>query len=373
MGSTGARGSSRVQGSSRDQGRSRARGEFHELRVASVERLCDDAVAVTFEVPDALSSAYAFEAGQSLTLRRLVDGQDHRRDYSICAPVGDRPRVGVRLIPDGMFSRWLVEEVRPGDRVEVQTPRGSFRAAPDGGRHLCIAAGSGITPMLSIVSTVLRHPSSQVTLLYGNRTAGSVMFAEELADLKNRCPARFDLVHVLSREPRDVELFSGRLEADRLRRLLSALVPVGSLDHVWLCGPFGMIADARTVLEELGVPAERVHFELFYVDEPPPELHRPDAVVTGETSTVTVVLDGRTTTSEVSKAQPILDSVQATRADLPFACKGGVCGTCRAHLNKGEVVMRRNYALDDEELAAGFVLTCQSRPVSNAVTVDFDA
>ena len=163
------------------------------------------------------------------------------------------------------------------------------------------------------------------------------MFAEELADLKDRYGPRFDLVHVLSREPRDVELFSGRLDADRLRRMLTALVPVSSLDHVWLCGPFPMISDAREVLAELGVPRERVHFELFYVDEPPPELHRPDAVVTGETSNVTVVLDGRTTTAAMPKDQPILDSAQHTRADLPFACKGGVCGTCRAHLSSGEV------------------------------------
>jgi ring-1,2-phenylacetyl-CoA epoxidase subunit PaaE len=349
------------------------RGSFHTLTVAAVERLCDDAVAVTFEVPDDLRAAYAFEAGQSLTLRRVIDGVDHRRDYSICAAVGERPRVGVRLIPGGRFSQWLVHDVRPGDEVEVQTPRGSFRARPDGGRHLCIAAGSGITPMMSIASTVLSHPQSRVTLLYGNRSTGSVMFAEELADLKNRHPSRFDLVHVLSREPRDVELFSGRLEADRLRRLLSALVPVGSLDHVWLCGPFGMIADARAVLDELGVPRDRVHFELFYVDEPPPAVDRPEPVVTGETSTVTVVLDGRSTTAPMPKDLPLLDAAQRTRADLPFACKGGVCGTCRAHLTVGEADMRRNYALEDDEVERGFVLTCQTFPVSDALTVDFDA
>ena len=350
-----------------------ARGTFHTLTVASVERLCDDAVAVTFDVPEDLRSSYDFEAGQSLTVRRIIDGEDHRRDYSICAPVGEPPRVGVRLIPGGRFSEWLVNEVRPGDEVEVQTPRGSFRAAPDGGRHLCIAAGSGITPMMSIASTVLSHPDSRLTLLYGNRTTTSVMFAEELADLKNRYGARFDLVHVLSREPRDVELFSGRLDADRLRRLLTSLVPLAAVDHVWLCGPFGMIADARETLEQLGVARERVHFELFYVDEPPPELNRPEAVVTGETSSVTVVLDGRTTTAAMPKDQTILDAAQRTRADLPFACKGGVCGTCRAHLTTGEVEMRRNYALDEDEVERGFVLTCQSHPVSDEVTVDFDA
>jgi ring-1,2-phenylacetyl-CoA epoxidase subunit PaaE len=220
---------------------------------------------------------------------------------------------------------------------------------------------------------VLTHPDSRLTLLYGNRTTSSVMFAEELADLKNRYGARLDLVHVLSREPRDVELFSGRLDGDRLRRLLTALVPLSAVDHVWLCGPFGMIADSRAVLAELGVPGEKVHFELFYVDEPPPELHRPEAVMTGETSNVTVVLDGRSMTTPMSKDQSILDAAQKTRSDLPFACKGGVCGTCRAHLVSGEVDMRRNYALDEDELARGFVLTCQSHPVTDEVTVDFDA
>jgi ring-1,2-phenylacetyl-CoA epoxidase subunit PaaE len=352
----------------------RGRGAFHELTVEQVEHLCDDAAAVTFDVPDDLRAAFEFKAGQSLTLRRMIDGHEHRRSYSICSSVGQLPRVGVREIPDGVFSSWLVRELTPGDKVEVQTPTGSFQADPDaGGRHLCIAAGSGITPMLSIASSVLAHPEAQLTLLYGNRTTGSVMFAEELADLKNRYGSRFELVHVLSREPRDVELFSGRLEADRIRRLLTALVPVRGLDHVWLCGPFGLISDAREVLAELEVPADRVHFELFYVDEPPPELHRQEAVIEGETSNVTLVLDGRTTTAPMPKGLPILDGAQATRTDLPFACKGGVCGTCRAFVSEGEVDMRRNYALDDDEVKRGFVLTCQTHPVSDSITVDFDA
>lgn len=354
---------------------SAARAAFHTLTVASVEQLTEDSAAITFDVPDELREAYAFDAGQSLTLRRMIDGEDHRRTYSICAAVGERPRVGVREIPDGLFSHWLVHDVRPGDRIEVQTPTGSFRADPDaGGRHLCIAAGSGITPMLSIVSSMLRHSDdAEVTMLYGNRTSQSVMFAEELADLKNRYGPRFDLVHVLSREPRDVELFSGRLEADRLRRLLTALVPVGDVDHVWLCGPFGLIADARKVLDELGVEPGKVHFELFYVDEPPPELHRADKVVSGITSDVTIVLDGRTTTAPMPRDLSVLDGAAATRNDLPFACKGGVCGTCRAKVTDGEVEMRRNYALEDTEVDAGFVLTCQSHPVTETVTVDFDA
>ncbi len=355
--------------------RSTARGVFHALAVASVQPLTDDAVAVTFDVPEELADDFAFEAGQSLTLRRTVAGEEERRTYSICAPVGARPRVGVREIPGGgLFSSWLVHDVRPGDVVEVQTPTGSFRADPEaGGRHLCVAAGSGITPMLSIIASVLTNPEAAVTLLYGNRTTGSVMFAEELADLKDRYGPRLDLVHVLSREPRDVELFSGRLDPERLRRLLTVLVPVAGMDHVWLCGPFGLVTGAREVLTELGVAKDRVHAELFYVDEPPPEVQREEPVVEGDVASVTLVLDGRSTTSPMPRAASILDSAGATRSDLPFACRGGVCGTCRARVTEGEVDLRRNYALDDDELERGFVLTCQSYPVSDEVTVDFDA
>jgi len=345
-----------------------------KLTVAAVDRLTDDAVAVTFEVPTELREQFDFAAGQSLTVRRVVDGVDERRSYSICAAVGSAPRIGVREIPDGLFSHWLVHEVRPGDRIDVLPPSGRFRLeAGGGGRHLCIAAGSGITPMISIATTALADPDAHVTLLYGNRSTASVMFAEELSDLKDRCPERVELVHVLSREPHEVDLFSGRLDAGRLRELLSRLVPVADMDHVWLCGPFAMLTEARSVLDELGVAKDKVHVELFHVDEPPPELHHLDEIATGETSSLTVVLDGRSTTSPVPRDASILDSAQKVRADLPFACKGGVCGTCRARVRSGEVEMLRNYALEDHEVAAGFVLTCQSRPVGDDVVVDFDA
>ncbi|WP_424187056.1 1,2-phenylacetyl-CoA epoxidase subunit PaaE [Actinokineospora sp. G85] len=347
---------------------------FHTLAVAEVHQVADDAAAITLAVPDELRAVFDFAAGQSLTLRRVVDGVEHRRSYSICSAVGERPRIGVREIPGGAFSTWLVREVEPGDAIEVQAPAGGFRADPDaGGRHLCVAAGSGITPVLSIASSVLRNPDSHVTLLYGNRDTGSVMFAEELADLKDAHHHRFELAHVLSREPREVELFSGRLDADRLRRLLTGLVPVAALDHVWLCGPVGVLADARAVLAELGVDPAKVHFELFYVDEPPPRARHVDAVAEGATSEVTTVLDGRTTTTPLPRGTTVLDGAQKARGDVPFACKGGVCGTCRALVREGEVDMVRNYALEADEVARGFVLTCQSFPVTDAVTVDFDA
>lgn len=351
------------------------RGAFHPLRVARVDRLCDDAAAVTFDVPDDLTEDYRFRPGQSLTLRRRIDDREERRQYSICAPVGAAPRVGVRVVPDGVFSTWLVEQVRPGDEVEVETPSGTFGPDPDlGGRHVLIAAGSGITPVLSIASSLLAHPDAHVTLLYGNRRASSVMFSDEVADLKDEHPERFELVHVLSREPRDVELFSGRLDGDRLRRILTALVPVEDVDGYWLCGPFAMIEQAREVLRDLGVPAEKVHRELFFVDDlPPPPVEHAEAGVRGPSSLVSVTLDGRTTELRLPRDRPVLDSAQESRADLPYACKGGVCGTCRARVVSGEVHLRRNYALEDDELAEGYVLTCQSLPVSDELGLDYDA
>jgi ring-1,2-phenylacetyl-CoA epoxidase subunit PaaE len=351
-----------------------ARRRFHELTVARVDRLCEDAVAVTFDVPEALATEFDFRPGQSLTVRRVVGGQDERRSYSICAPAGDPPRIGVREVPGGAMSGWLTREVMPGDRVEVQPPSGSF--TPDlgvPGRHVLVAAGSGITPVLSIVASALRDPRSAVTLLYGNRRADTVMFADEVADLKDAHPSRLQLAHVLSREPQEVELFSGRLDAARLRRLLPALCDVADVDHWWLCGPYGMVTDAIAVLAELGVPAERLHRELFYVEETPPEQERHDEPPLTGGCEVTVVLDGRRTTATIPAGTPVLDGAQTVRPDLPFACKGGVCGTCRAKIVSGEVRMRRNFALEQAELDAGFVLTCQSLPVTEQLTVDYDA
>jgi ring-1,2-phenylacetyl-CoA epoxidase subunit PaaE len=347
--------------------------DFHALRVAAIERLCDDAVAVTFDVPDDLAAVYAFRAGQSLTVRRPADPDDERRSYSICAPVGERPRIGVREVPGGIVSAWLVRGLQVGDAVEVAPPSGSFTPDVDaGGRHVMIAAGSGITPVLSIATSLLRTPGAQVSILYGNRRADTVMFAEELADLKDTHPSRLELVHLLSREAREVDLLSGRLDADRLRTLLPMLIDVAAVDHWWLCGPFGMVTDAIEVLQERGVPAERIHRELFWVDEMPPEPRRQDRGIEGPSSEVTVVLDGRATTVTIAEGDSVLEGAQRVRPDLPFACKGGVCGTCRARVTDGEVTMLRNFALEPAELAAGFVLTCQSHPASPKVTVTFD-
>jgi len=349
--------------------------QFHSLRVADVERLCEDAVAVTFDVPGEYAEEYAFRPGQSLTLRRTADDRDDRRSYSICSPAGGRPRIGVREVAGGAVSSWLVREVRPGDHVDVLPPAGRF--TPDlgsPGHHVLIAAGSGITPVLSIAGSVLANPDSRVTVLFGNRRSDTVMFADDLADLKDRYPARMELVHVLSREAREVELFTGRLDAAKLRALLPIVTPVRDVDHWWLCGPHGMVVDAQDVLRELRVPADRVHQELFYVEDvaPAPARHA-DAAPDGPVSEVTVVLDGRSSTVTVPRDTAILDGAQRARPDLPFACKGGVCGTCRAKVTSGEVHMRRNFALEQAEVDAGFVLTCQSTPVTDTVAVDFDS
>jgi len=348
-----------------------SRTEFHPLTVAQVDPLTDDSAAVTFDVPPELAERFAFAPGQSLTVRR---GRE-RRSYSICAVRGRAPRIGVREVAGGAVSGWLVHQVRPGDVVEVQAPSGSFTPDLDvPGQHVLIAAGSGITPVLSIAGSLLAaQAGSAVTLLYGNRRSDSVMFADEIADLKDAYPGRICLVHVLSREPREVELFNGRLDAAKLRALLPVTVEVAAVDHWWLCGPHRMVEDAIGLLTELGVPRQRIHRELFYVEDAPPAQATHAEAPAGPGAEVTVLLDGRRSTTTVPAGTPVLDGAQRVRPDLPFACKGGVCGTCRARLVEGEVTMRRNYALEQEELDAGYILTCQSLPASPGLIVDYDA
>ena len=350
--------------------------DFHRLTVNRIDRLTEDSAAITLTVPADLADAFAFAAGQTLTVRR----GEERRTYSICAPAGPgfpnaAPRIGVREVAGGAVSGWLVHAVKPGDTLEVQVPSGTF--TPDlsvPGRHVLIAAGSGITPMLSIAASVLAaDDKSTVTLLYGNRRSDTVMFADEVADLKDAYPARMQIVHVLSREPQEVELFSGRLDAARLAALLPVTLDVAGVDHWWLCGPFGLVSDAIEVLRDLGVESGRVHRELFWVGaDPPAEVTHDDAPV-GDGANLTVILDGRSSTLTLPAGTPILDGAQKARPDLPFACKGGVCGTCRARVTSGAAVMRRNYALEQREIEAGYVLTCQALPQTDEITVDYDA
>jgi ring-1,2-phenylacetyl-CoA epoxidase subunit PaaE len=347
------------------------RTDFHPLVVERVEPLTDDSAAITFAVPGELAKAFMFAPGQSLTVRR----GDERRSYSICAPAGTSPRIGVREVAGGAVSGWLLHELKPGDIVEAQSPSGSFTpdlTAP--GHHVLIAAGSGITPMMSIAASVLAaDDTSTVTLLYGNRRADTVMFADEVADLKDAYPARMQIIHVLSREAQEVELFSGRLDRARLTELLPVTVDVASIDHWWLCGPFGMVTEAIDVLASLGADAGRIHRELFWVEDEPPAEATHEESPAGDGASVTVILDGRSSTLTLPGGTTILDGAQKVRPDLPFACKGGVCGTCRARITTGEGTMRRNYALEQHEVDAGYVLTCQTVPTSDEITVDYDA
>lgn len=362
----------------------RRRAQFHPLTVAGVERLTDDAVAVTFHVPDDLREDYRFEPGQHLTLRATIDGEDVRQSYSICLSRRQAERTGTLRVASarvagGRMSNWLNDSLQVGDVLDVMTPLGSFTCAtrPDGIRHhLAIAAGSGITPVLSLLSTALEEePGSSVTLLYGNRTTASVMFLEELEDLKNRYLGRFQLLPVLSREPQDVELFTGRLDPERVAKLLEAFAPVSTVDEWYLCGPYGMVTGAQELLAEAGVEAGHVHHEIFHVAEQ--EAPRPEvAVVEGAppAAVVTINLDGRTTRIEMPTVdETILNATLRARPDAPYSCTGGVCGTCRARLVSGEVRMDRNYALEPAEVAAGIVLACQSHPVTDEVSLDYDA
>lgn len=354
--------------------RSHRRLEFHALTVASVERLTDDSVAVTFDVPPWLAGEYRFVAGQHLTVR----WGDARRSYSICSAEGAALRVAVKAVPGGAFSSYAIADLRPGDVLDVMTPIGTFTSAFSSARarsYGFVAAGSGITPVLSLIATALDvEPESRCTLLYGNRTTKSVMFLEELADLKDRYPDRFHLVHVLSREAGEVELFHGRLDARRLGRLLETVVPVGSIDEWFLCGPYGMVSDAQHVLASHGVSGSCVHVELFFVEDAPVER---EVVEEGPapvgSSEVTIILDGRSSTVNMRPEEKVLDAALRVRGELPFACKGGVCSTCRARLVEGEVRMERNYALEPDEVAAGYVLTCQSHPRTERVVLDYDA
>ncbi|KRB45199.1 1,2-phenylacetyl-CoA epoxidase subunit PaaE [Terrabacter sp. Root181] len=362
----------------------RHRARFHPLTVTSVERLTDEAVAVTFAVPEDLVDEFAFEPGQHLTLRAQICGEDVRQSYSICQsrradPAGRSLRVAAARVPEGRMSNWLNDGVSPGTVVEVMTPQGSFTCAtrPDGIRHhVAIAAGSGITPVISLLTSALEEePGSRATLLFGNRRTSSIMFLEELEDLKNRFPGRFHLVNVLSREAQDVDLFHGRLDSDRLTAIFGSLLPVGTVDEWYLCGPFGMVTGAESLLTERGVDPRHIHHEIFHVDDgtEPKRKVVVDAGAPPE-ATVTVNLDGRTTVIPMpSREETILDATLRARPDAPYSCTGGVCGTCRARLVSGEVRMDRNYALEPEEVAAGIVLACQSHPVTDEVSLDYDA
>nr|WSZ15936.1 2Fe-2S iron-sulfur cluster-binding protein [Streptomyces canus] len=348
---------------------------FHPLPVAAVDRLTDDSVALTLTVPPELREEYRHAAGQHLALRRTADGREIRRTYSICSPApdGEGPRelrVGVRLVEGGDFSTYALKEIHVGDELEVMTPAGRFTLDPAPGLYAAIVGGSGITPVLSIVATLLaREPGARFCLIRSDRTSASTMFLEEVADLKDRHPERFQLVTVLSREEQQTGLPSGRLDRARLTGLLPALLPVDRVAGWFLCGPFGLVQGAEKALRELGVARTRIHEEIFHVDAGAAPAQ---TVPAPAHSMVTARLDGRGGSWPVQDGESLLETVLRNRSDAPYACKGGVCGTCRAFLVSGEVRMDRNFALEPEETQAGYVLACQSHPVTEKVELDFD-
>ncbi|MEU0136502.1 2Fe-2S iron-sulfur cluster-binding protein [Streptomyces sp. NPDC006296] len=351
---------------------------FHPLRVSAIERITDDAVAVTLSVPAELRETFRHAPGQHLNVRHRVDGEEIRRSYSICAPATEQPdasvlRVGIRRVDGGAFSTYALKELAVGDTVEAMAPTGRFVLDPRPGLYAAIVGGSGITPVLSMVSTLLtREPLARFCLIRSDRTADSTMFLDEVADLKDRYPDRFQLVTALSREEQAAGLPSGRLDRERLTGLLPALLPVPDVDGWFLCGPLGLVRGAEAALRALGADRSRIHQEIFHVADVETSLPAAARAASPSESRLTATLDGRSGSWPVEDGESLLDTMLRSRSDAPYACKGGVCGTCRAFLVSGEVRMDRNFALEPEETGAGFVLACQSHPVTPEVELDFD-
>ncbi len=354
--------------------------KFHTLQVKAIHRETPDCVSVAFDVPEALQSDYQYLAGQYLTLRVTLDGEEVRRSYSICSsPTEGELRIAVKKVPNGRFSSFANEVLRSGDTLDVMTPIGNFCVAPDAANalhYVGFAAGSGITPIISILKTVLAaEPNSRFTLFYGNKATDSIIFREAVEALKNVYLQRLSIHYVLSQEFHHNELFTGRISREKCEVFFDKMLDLNEVDAFFVCGPQAMNEDIRDLLLARGVPRQRIHVELFTTGIAKTE--RPKAVQdakTGIEAQIRVTLDGSSFEFPLySNGDSILDAALRRGADLPFACKGGVCCTCRARLLEGEVEMDLNYALEPDELEAGYILTCQAHPVSQRVVVDFDA
>ncbi len=349
---------------------------FHPLRVAEVRRETADAVSLRFDVPAELRQDYAFVQGQHLNLKVSVGGEEVRRSYSICAGVDDGElRVAIKKIPGGRFSSWANDNIRVGDLIEVMTPEGRFHTPldPVSARHyVAFAAGSGITPILSLIKTTLKaEPHSRFTLIYGNRKHNSVMFGEALEDLKNRYLSRFVMFNLFSREEQEVDLFNGRLDRAKVLALVETLVPVDTIDAAFICGPGQMIDDVESGLLAAGMQAEQIHLERFGVPDSAPAHHAEPGDAAH--ARITIIADGLKREMEFRvEDNSILDVALAAGMDLPYSCKGGVCCTCRARVVEGRVRMDKNYTLEQPDVDAGYVLTCQAHPLTERVVISFD-
>lgn len=351
---------------------------FYRLRVADRREETASCISLALEVPAALREAFAYTAGQYLTLRATIDGEEVRRSYSLCsAPHEGEWRVAVKRVPEGRFSGYVHERLAVGDEVEAMPPQGHFRAPSTPVRHVVgFAAGSGITPVIGIAKQVLHEqPEALVTLFYGNRATPDIIFREALDGLKNAHLERLRVFHVLSREDLGTALFFGRMDAERCGAFAKTLFTPADVDHYYFCGPLPMVEAGRDVLRALGVPKDRLHYELFGA---PVIAHAGPAPAVKTTrradlSKVAITVDGRTVTIDVlDDGSHLLEAGLSFGLELPYACKGGVCSTCKCLVTQGEVVMDVNYALEEDEVAAGYVLSCQARPVSEAAAVDFD-
>jgi len=346
---------------------------FYSVVVADRRQETEDAVSLSFTIPPEVQADFGFTPGQYLTLRAIIDGAEHRRSYSICAGRDDGElRVAIKHVPGGVFSTFANTQLQPGDRIDVMPPDGSFGTAAAGRVYLGLAAGSGITPILSILKTVLaREPDSHFILLYGSRSTTGILFREQLEDLKDRNLGRLVVQHVLSREQQDVAALNGRLDTDKLRALLPGLVDPGLIDAAFICGPDTMIDGLSTTLAELGVAVGRIHSERF--TSATPITPRPQPVAS-ETpfATATVISEGRSTTIPVQEGEPVLEAAIRAGLDLPWSCRGGMCSTCRARVTEGTVAMELNFSLEPWETEQGYVLTCQAVPTSKHVVVDYD-
>jgi ring-1,2-phenylacetyl-CoA epoxidase subunit PaaE len=349
---------------------------FHTLRIAEVRRETPEAVSLRFDVPAALALEYAFVQGQHIALRTRLEGEEVRRSYSICAGVDDGElRVAIKQVPGGLFSTFANTTLKVGDAIDVLTPEGRFHTPldPDNAKHYAaFAAGSGITPVLSLLKTTLRHePRSRFTLVYGNRRLTSAMFQEELEDLKDRYLGRLTLYNVFSREDQDVDLFNGRLDGSKVKAFSEALLPVDTIDEAFVCGPGGMLDEIEATLCQSGLAPEHIHLERFGVPSAAPAHHvEPRDAAEAR---VTVILDGTRREVEFRKDDPsVLDAALRAGIDLPYSCKGGMCCTCRAKVLEGALRMDKNYSLEKRDLEAGFVLICQAHPLSEQVVISYD-
>ncbi|BAT57499.1 1,2-phenylacetyl-CoA epoxidase, subunit E [Variibacter gotjawalensis] len=353
---------------------------FHKLTVSDVRRETPDAVSIAFAVPPDLADDYRFVPGQHLTLRRDVSGEDQRRSYSICTAEDEGElRIAVKQVDGGVFSTFANSTIKVGDTLDVMTPQGRFGVPHDAmaaRTYLAVAAGSGITPVMSMMKTVLRNePMSRFILIYGNRTAQTIIFKDALDDLKDKYLGRLVVHHVLSREPQEVPMLSGRIDGEKLSALVRASGPVAGIDHAFLCGPGALITESKAALEQLGLPTERIHIEYFSTDGMPVERRVVASQASDEVASATaaIMLDGAYQEVPMRAGESVMDAGIRAGLEMPYSCKGGMCCTCRAKVTEGEVEMDLNYSLEPWELEAGFVLTCQAHPKTSRIAVDFDA